>query len=314
MGNENEDFEKRVELEVRRVLSESEAERGKIILETLNSQRDFMIGNTKWVVTGFFGLIVLFGAVGTFLFGTQVDSKVIEYFVNPKIATAIDARILSSGDEVARRKIDEVTQSIVSEADAQVRESVIRVREAVRQEAELIIDEAVKTSILEAQSEFTRESTDEIIQRLFPRGAVVAFDRSELNLNRDSDGACPEGWVLFRPAGGRFIVGAGSHMNADPNGSPLSSYPTFSDSPELATGGSERHTLTVAEMPSHEHRSSFGGADTAVDIAGLNSGVNWGIRRTIGPDSTSSAGGGQPHNNMPPFIALYFCKKDSGQR
>lgn len=307
MENDEREIEKIVELVVRRILSESEAERGKAILESLNSQRDFMIGNTKWAVTGFFGLIVLFGAIGTFLFGTQVDTKVIEYFVNPKIASAIDARILSSGNEVANRKIEELKISIYNEADAQAQESISRVRNAVRQEADLIIDEAVKKSIVEAQREFTSESTDEIIQRLFPRGAVVAFDR--VDPNRDIGGACPEGWQLFEPAGGRMILGAGRHQNADAKGTPLSNYPAYADSPERSIGGSETHTLNVAEMPSHTHRISYGGADTAVDIAGLNTGVNWGIRRTISSDSTSATGDGQPHNNMPPFIALYFCKK-----
>ena len=75
-------------------------------------------------------------------------------------------------------------------------------------------------------------------------------------------------------------------------------------------GGEREVTLTIPQMPTHGHRVQYGGADTAVNDSNMDPGSNWGVRGTIGPAITSEAGGNQPHPNMPPYIALYFCKKD----
>jgi hypothetical protein len=147
-------------------------------------------------------------------------------------------------------------------------------------------------------------------------GAVVAFDRSEdrsAQADTVNAGACPPGWQLFKPASGRFVIGAGNHSNADMNGKPLDSYPTFQDDKTKAVGGEETHKLTLDEMPKHTHPapSNIFGTDilgkegTFIPkkrVANDNLAVRMG-------KNTETAGSGEPHNNMPPYIALYFCKK-----
>ena len=67
------------------------------------------------------------------------------------------------------------------------------------------------------------------------------------------------------------------------------------------TGGEATHTLTVDEMPSHSHTVGYEGSRSG---DGQNHSVISGSKIR-----TSSAGGGQPHNNMPPYLSVYVWKR-----
>lgn len=68
------------------------------------------------------------------------------------------------------------------------------------------------------------------------------------------------------------------------------------------TGGEETHTLTIEEMPSHTHTIPVG-------VVG-NSGTARSVIATNQQSRASDAtGGDQPHNNMPPYIAVYIWKR-----
>jgi len=129
-----------------------------------------------------------------------------------------------------------------------------------------------------------------------PRGAVVAFDRDDFTVAK-----CEEGWTPFEPTRARVIVGVGKPAESyakSENDDVLKSY-NFGQ-----TGGEQTHKLTIGEMPKHSHGGAFGNGDGGV---ALNSDHN--VLKP-GGHSTTEVGGDQPHNIMPPFIALYFCKKD----
>ena len=98
-------------------------------------------------------------------------------------------------------------------------------------------------------------------------------------------------WEAF--GAGRVLVGAGGNFTAG------------------STGGEYVHTLTTNEMPSHTHSSSMHNTNGA--------GVNYlnvqkadpGMGLTTGNTVTTAAGGGQPHNNMQPYVVVYMWRRVS---
>lgn len=66
------------------------------------------------------------------------------------------------------------------------------------------------------------------------------------------------------------------------------------------TGGEKNHTLTVNEIPPHNHviRNATNGLDGGSDWAISNSGSsNW---------NTANTGGGQAHNNLQPYKVVGY--------
>ena len=73
-------------------------------------------------------------------------------------------------------------------------------------------------------------------------------------------------------------------------------------------GGEAEHKLTVDEMPKHTHNSYVKYNSTAGDTNRVM------LSSNTGGDYTSTGGlgetgGDQPHNNMPPYVALYIWTK-----
>ena len=74
------------------------------------------------------------------------------------------------------------------------------------------------------------------------------------------------------------------------------------------TGGEATHKLTVEEMPSHNHGYTRSRLFLS-DPGGQNAiAYNNNIGSAIGA-ATSNTGGNQPHNNMPPYLAVYVWKR-----
>lgn len=73
-----------------------------------------------------------------------------------------------------------------------------------------------------------------------------------------------------------------------------------------STGGQDYHTLTQDEMPSHTHESQYVGSASGQNYGGMYGSTtsNW-----WSTDYIRSAGGNNPHNNMPPYLAVYMWRR-----
>ena len=196
--------------------------------------------------------------------------------------------------ESARRYVFEEERAIQQQRDSIAAAENLRI---VSEELQGVIDQIGELgAIAELRQKLDEALADpsfreEVINRVLPPEAVVAFDRT----------GCPSGWSSFGPAGGRTIVGAGQHTNVDENGNELPIYQPG------AAGGEEYHTLRPEEMPIHTHRvvEMIGDNDIdGVDSVTTRSGEHHNELRDSGP-----AGRGEAHNNMQPYVALVYCKK-----
>lgn len=135
------------------------------------------------------------------------------------------------------------------------------------------------------------KSWSEMMLEIYPVGSIF------MSVNETSPASLFGGtWEQLKD---RFLLGAGDSYVAG------------------STGGEETVTLTIDEMPKHDHnvtkgkendtlyisakaQNNFGDANNATGAG------NWQWNRGV-PEQ----GGGQPHNNMPPYVAVYMWKRVS---
>lgn len=161
------------------------------------------------------------------------------------------------------------------------------------------------------------EKIDQLERELRPfrvaRGAVVAFNR-----DRTTEPVCPRGWDPFLPAGGRFVVGAGEHDNT------LTEYPSYVEDETQAVGGVERFLIESSTIPPHKHNSFDIDLQSESNLVGGQGDTFESIRHFGRRDKISSLKTGHEvlntngnavgqqlmHDNMPPYVALYYCIRD----
>jgi microcystin-dependent protein len=81
------------------------------------------------------------------------------------------------------------------------------------------------------------------------------------------------------------------------------------------TGGESTHTLTADEMPKHQHAIGYGNNGAYVTLnSGSNTGnylLPWEANKGYSAADLVAleAGGGNPHNNMPPYLVVNMWKR-----
>src|SRR5690606_23306223 len=73
-----------------------------------------------------------------------------------------------------------------------------------------------------------------------------------------------------------------------------------------ATGGAETHTLNINQIPAHDHPMML---HTVRAREGNTPALASYFNNTTTNSTTGSTGGGQPHNNMHPWLAAYWIIK-----
>lgn len=128
-----------------------------------------------------------------------------------------------------------------------------------------------------------------------PVGCIILWSGSK--------DAIPDGWALCDGQShnghatpdlrDRFVVGAGGAYAVG------------------AKGGEASHTLTVEEMPSHNHSYSFKGADLkgSWDDDNYFYDASEHYKNNDNSKDTNYTGGGRAHENRPPFYALCYIMR-----
>lgn len=132
---------------------------------------------------------------------------------------------------------------------------------------------------------------ESLFSSLLGVGAIYVTKSSSFNPNS----VFPGTWVKLEHA---FIYGAGS-----------------GDTVNDTILGEATVTLTTDEIPSHRHEPTNGGAFLSLNCtsgsettAGFASGAAW-QNMNKGRSSIGNTGGGQPHNNMPPYLYRYIWER-----
>lgn len=123
-------------------------------------------------------------------------------------------------------------------------------------------------------------SASQLLNLVYPIGSIYIGDENS---------SSPASWLggTWQQIEDKFLLASGNSYTAGD------------------TGGEAEHTLTINEMPAHTHtagRVQNWDATTSSRTPG----------NTVSPNAstqTSSTGGGQAHNNMPPYLVVYMWKR-----
>jgi hypothetical protein len=149
------------------------------------------------------------------------------------------------------------------------------------------LKEINKTNII-TKAEFKKD----LLEKVYPIGSYYWSEK-----NTSPSDIFGGSWTKIR---GRFLFASDSNHDVG------------------STGGSERHTLTIDEMPRHSHEyekfcheytTHFDAPSGSYSTYPVNNTSHKNANKFLDTNSTTSVGGGSSHNNMPPFLTANCWKR-----
>lgn len=141
--------------------------------------------------------------------------------------------------------------------------------------------DAVYSDPAETTPETILNTTEEVLRKVYPVGAIY------MSINSASP-ADLFGFGTWERVKDRFLLAAGDSYAAG------------------GTGGEATHTLTIDEMPKHNHTIRWGYGSGSADPTRVRIDAN--SPEAPWPNSAYT-GGGKPHNNMPPYLTVYVWRR-----
>ena len=136
----------------------------------------------------------------------------------------------------------------------------------------------------------TATSAANIADAVYPVGAIFTTVTAYANSAAVVTAIGGTTWVAF--GAGKVLVGVDTGD---------SDFNTIEE-----TGGSKTHTLTTAEIPAHTHTYTY---MTHTNTNNDQDGPPFPMGTSESSPNTSSTGGGGAHNNVQPYITVYFWKR-----
>lgn len=143
------------------------------------------------------------------------------------------------------------------------------------------VDGTIYSDDSETTPENILSTTEEVLRKVYPVGAIY------MSINSASP-ADLFGFGTWERVKDRFLLAAGDSYAAG------------------GTGGEATHTLTIDEMPKHNHTIRWGYGSGSADPTRVRIDAN--SPEAPWPNSAYT-GGGEPHNNMPPYLTVYVWRR-----
>jgi hypothetical protein len=135
----------------------------------------------------------------------------------------------------------------------------------------------------------TNTDVTEVLKKVYPVGVIYS---STVSTNPNT----LFGFGTWEAYGeGRVLVGKAGSGTFDTAG---------------AIGGAETHTLTTAQIPAHLHTvKAYEGGSGQINYRPLSALGNAGAGVTNGTTNSGNTGSGEAHNNLQPYIVVYFFRR-----
>ena len=251
---------------------------------------------------------------------TAVSSKADTSYVNTQLEAKADKSTTYTKTEVDSA-IDVATSGIDTKLATKANASDVYTKTDTDEKISEAVSSKADTSYVNGQlalkadksDTYTKEEIDEKLDNptitgdTLPVGSVIEWTGTQT----------PQNWLLCdgrevsRTTYSELFAAIGTVWGAG-DGSTSFNIPDYRDKFVLGaggevdlaeTGGEKEVTLTVDQIPPHTHQaqvSSTGGSDET---------ITRGTSKALWCSLISSTGGGQSHNNMPPYVGTYYIIK-----